>query len=322
MDWADLAIDVGKGWLRLTCSVAAGIVLGVLLEASGWLKKMSAAWSPATKYYHLPAVCGSSFLLAFASPSSANSLLASWFRDGRISRRSMLLGGITHAFPASSHHIRTIALILIPLLGIAGIAYVLFLLTLNTLCTLSILLVSRLWKEKNSCSMTDGWLETADIDHQHKPSFLEFCQLTKKRFLSIYLRVMTVSFPLYALFLFLTRKGVFAHLNQLLPPSLPFHISAESLSIITSHLGGILNAAAIAGPFLRNGVLSNFQVFITLVIGYVVSLPLRTIRHALPSALGIFPGKNGIYITAYIQGLKIILALITIIAALPMGKYS
>ncbi len=171
MDWVDLAIDVGKGWLRFTCSVAAGITPGVLLEATGWLKKLSAAWSPATKYYHLPAVCGSSFLLAFASPSSANSLLASWFSNGRISR------------------------------------------------------------------ITDACL---------------------------------------------TRKGVFTRLNQLMPPSLSFHISAESLSIITSHPGGRLNAAAIASPFPGNGALNNYQVFTTLVIGYVISLPLRTIRHALP----------------------------------------
>lgn len=128
-----------------------------------------------------------------------------------------------------------------------------------------------------------------------------------------------LSFPLYALILFFTRLGLFHRLNQLLPAPLTRVLPAESLSIMSSHLSGVLNAAAIARPFLEEGVLSPIQVFTTLIFGYAISLPLRTLRHVLPSALGIYPGRTGLKIAAYTQGFKLVLAVASTVIFLPMG---
>ncbi len=322
MDWTDLLSTVAKGWLRLTASVAIGITIGGLLEFSGWLNSLAKVLPPSDRQRSLPAVCTSSFIMALASPRSANSLLASWHIDGLLSRRSLILGGISHTLPASSVHFRSTAFIIIPLLGAAGLGYVLFQFLVNGLCFASALLLGRFWKEDSRFSGTPPKGQPADlgkIPAVNKQSAADLYKLLRRRFVRIYARVMMISFPIYILVTILFRYGVFNRLNRFLP--LDRLLPAAGLGIISAHLGGVLNAVAAARPFLEEGLLSGLQVFTALIIGYVISLPLRTLRHVLPSALGIFPGKTGLYIVAYTQGFKMLCAVGIILIFLPLGAF-
>ena len=290
------------------------------MEVSGWLNSLSKVLSPSGRQRSLPAVCASSFIMALASPRSANSLLASWHVDGSLSRRSLILGGISHTLPASSVHFRSTAFIIIPLLGTVGLGYVLFQFFVNGLCSVSALILGRFWKEDPRFSDVLPNGKPADLDNApmaNKHSMADLYKLIKRRFVRIYARVMTHSFPIYILVTILLRYGVFDRLNRLFSPDrlLP----AASLGIISAHLSGVLNAVSAAHPLLGEGMLSEIQVFTALIIGYAISLPLRTLRHVLPSALGIFPGKTGLYIVAYTQGFKALCAVGAIFILLPLG---
>lgn len=306
MDWTELLSVILRGWIRLTVSVAFGIALGALLEVSGLLEKISRALLPIMKQGRLPPICTSSFLLSFASPRSANTLLASWHTDGLISRRNLVLGAIAHTFPASFVHIRTSMFILIPLLGAAGAIYAGFQTALNALCSLSVLLLSRMGKEREPYAIP------VKNDLPNAPP-TGFTALIARRFTRIYPRIILISFPLFVLIAILNRYGVFERINEILPAVLTRVLPSQSMSILTGHLGGILNAAVIAQPLLLEGNISSRQLVFTLITGYALSLPIRTLRHVLPSALGIFPERTGFIIVAYTQGFKLVLtiALIT-----------
>ncbi|OQX29195.1 MAG: hypothetical protein B0D92_04975 [Spirochaeta sp. LUC14_002_19_P3] len=312
MDWIELLPLILRGWIRLTVSVAFGIALGALLEVSGLLEKISRVLLPLMKRSKLPAVCTSSFLLSFASPRSANSLLASYRSDGLISRRSLILGGIAHSFPASFVHIRTSMFIIIPLLGTAGAVYAGFQITINALCSLSVILLGHIWKEQEPCS-------TPISNNPSNAPRSGLIELMTRRFKRIYPRVMLISFPLFIVISILSRYGVFDRINEVLPSALTRVLPSQSIGILTGHLSGVLNAAVIAQPLLDGGDINSRQLVFTLIIGYALSLPIRTLRHVLPSALGIFPERTGLTIVAYTQGFKLALTAALIACILLLG---
>lgn len=297
------------GLSRLLLFVAAGVYVGSLLESSGWIQKLSFLARPYCRLGKLPQICGAGFITAFASPRAANSMLAGARSDEAISREEMIAGAVANILPSTLSHIRITALMIIPLLGYAGAAYMGFQLLLGITCTIAALIISRIRIGKGT-----EYAGAGDEKRDEKTSFADAHRKAWKRTRKILLRVCMISIPLYILVAYLDAYGIFQALAQKMPAVVTDVLPPASFVVVASHMVNIRHAAAAASEMLDSGTLTSAQVFLVLVIGYGLTIPIRSLRHNIPSAVGIFPGRDGIRIVLFSQSLRLIFTLLTAVS--------
>lgn len=108
-----------------------GVIFAELIVALKIVDKIAFVARPITNFAHLRDECGASFLTAFASATSANAMLAAFYKDKIIEKKELFIASMMTAFPAIVTHWRPMLPVLIPLLGIVGIIYF-GMLTVNT----------------------------------------------------------------------------------------------------------------------------------------------------------------------------------------------
>lgn len=295
----------------LILTVVAGLFLGCLLEALPWLRRLTQVRSLGLG--RLPPVCTSAFLLALVSPRSANGLLAGELATGRLDRRQVLLTCLANTAPSSLIHLRSMVFTVVPLAGLTGLAYLGWQLLVALLVTELALLASRVLLP---VSQPVARSATSPVPGSGSGGLWAGAWQRTRRVLP---RLLLITVPLYAVVAYLEHCGLLQALSHLLPQSLQQRLPAQALTIIAAHLTNVVAAAALAGRFLASGVLDPTQVFLALVIGNAVSLPLRTLRHNLPATVGTFPPGLGLVITTLGQGLRLVLAVVTVILVLVLA---
>jgi len=309
----DILLDrILPGVLRLLGSVVLGVLIGSLLENLGLMRWGAFLARPFVRLGRMPEVWGSSFLVAFASPRAANAMLSDAAAAGTISRRCLVAGAVANTLPAVLVHVRVLAFVLIPLLGPAGVAYVGFQLTAGLACTLAALIGSRL---RGACGSGSGGPLLAG-GRVERGTLREALQRALHRLRRMILRVLLITVPLFVLVVSLDALGVFRRLADLLPEALRSVFSPSVLVVVAAHLSSVMNAAGAASGFLQSGEMTGLTLFLTLVGGYVLSAPVRALRHSIPSALGIFPGRTGLRIVGISVGVRLAFDLLVLAAGL------
>ena len=78
------------------------------------------------------------------------------------------------------------------------------------------------------------------------------------------------------------------------------------MGIIALHLAAELTAGlAAAGALLQDGVLSYREIVLALLVGNILSSPLRAVRHQFPYYAGIFKPRLAIELIIYNQAFRI-----------------
>lgn len=288
----EFVLESTLGVARLLTAVTVGVVAGTLLEATGLTNKAAFLYRPMLKLGRLSPVCGSSFVTAFLSPRAANSMLASAYSENRLSRRELIAGALANIFPSSLTHIRIMAFVLIPLLGAAGLAYVTFQVVMGFVCAATAITAAGFFaggrREEES-------VDVPDYSGERK-SFKEVLRQGFQRAGWLLRRVLCITVPIYVGVAALDYYGVFDSLTAAMPERLAALVPPASLSVMAAHLASVMNAAAAASELLSSGVLDGSQVFLTLLGGYLLSMPLRTVKHSIPAAAGIFPNREALVI--------------------------
>ncbi len=144
--------------LRLLFFIGIGLVIGQIIEATGWTRYLAAVAMPAFRYGHLGRHCSAVFTTAFFSGVAANAMLMEFYKEGAISRKQLFLANLLNQFPAYFLHLPTTFFIVIPLTGRAGAFY--FLLTFAAALLRTILLLVyghfKLEKPSDSAPLSDG----------------------------------------------------------------------------------------------------------------------------------------------------------------------
>ncbi|HID93572.1 MAG TPA: nucleoside recognition protein, partial [bacterium (Candidatus Stahlbacteria)] len=78
----------------------AGVILAELIVALKFVDKIAFITKPITNFAHLSDECGTSFIAAFVSPASANSMLASFYNDGLIEKKELFIAAMMNSFPS------------------------------------------------------------------------------------------------------------------------------------------------------------------------------------------------------------------------------
>ncbi len=102
--------------------------------------------------------------------------------------------------------------------------------------------------------------------------------------------------PVYILFFFLGRAGVFDTLEEIFASAWFLSwLHPQSLGIIILHVTAEFSAGlAAASVLLANNSLGIREVVLALLAGNILAAPIRAVRHQLPYYMGIFPPRLSI----------------------------
>lgn len=309
-DAASLWSSLGWPLLRLLLGLAAGLLVANVLEALRWTRVLARMAAPLTRLAHMPPVTGAAFALAFVSPASANGLLSESHDAGALPTRALVLANLFNSLPAYLVHTPAIFLLTWPVLGAPAITYVG--LTLLAACgrTGFTVLLAR-WLLPGAApggspapAAAPPKPDAAGSVSRHAASAapppasatvrstLEAGLRTAwRRFCRRLPRLVGVTVPVYILMYLLQRLGVFAAMEHWLAGHMDWlaFLRPQAVGIIVLHFAAELGAAlGAAGSLIATGALSPRDVVLALLVGNILSTPIRALRHQLPAYSGFF----------------------------------
>jgi hypothetical protein len=283
--WHGLTVPLS----RLLLSVSVGLFLGTLIEALQWTRAVAKVAQPLVRLGRLKDVAGASFSLAFFSGAAANAMLAEAHEKGEMSRREVMLSNLFNSLPTYFLHLPTLFFIAAPFIGPAAVYYVSLTVGAALLRTVGIVVLGRLTLPPLpegcvSCLLSEDkrWDWRAALDK------------TWKRFKRRLPRMVYYTIPIYVAFFFLKRWGAFDAMETWMAENLAFlsWLPPQAMGIIGFHMAAETTAGyAAAGALVATGGLTTKQLVLALLVGNILSSPVRAIRHQFPYYAGIFkPG--------------------------------
>ena len=76
--------------MRLMLFITIGLLIGQIIEASGWTKTLAILARPLFRFGRLGDYCGAAFTASFFSGVTANAMLLDFFKEEKITRRPVV----------------------------------------------------------------------------------------------------------------------------------------------------------------------------------------------------------------------------------------
>jgi hypothetical protein len=291
----------GLGWplLRLVFFISLGLMIGNLIESLNWTHGVARMASPLVRIAHLSDITGASFSMAFFSAVTANSMLSEAYEQEKISKQELIFANLFNSLPTYFLHLPTLFFLAVPL--IKGVAFVYVGLTLFAafLRTVCILFVGRIalpaYKEHCvTCRLEEN--RVSSLSQAVSKAWLRFQKRIK--------RIVMITVPIYTAVFILNRFGMFAMLEEWLARHVKLlaWLHPESLGVVALQLTAEISAGlAAAGALLDNGSLEARQVVLALLVGNVLSSPMRAVRHQFPFYAGVFQPRLAAELIIYNQ---------------------
>jgi hypothetical protein len=295
--------------LRLLVYLGVGLLLGQAIESLGWAAKLGGWAAPVLRWGHLKAESGASFTAAFFSGILANTMLMTFYQEGKLNRREMTVTYLLNGgLPTYLLHLPTTFFIILPLVKQAGLIYLGLTLAAALLRSVTLLAYGR-WRLP---AMAGGAASLpVSAPSRQESLFQEIWRKFSRRFT----RVVFYTLPIYLLIFVVNDWGLFRWLRE----AAAAHVAVSFLPVeaasvvIFSVAAEFTSGMAAAGAFLQAGALTVPQTVLALVLGNIVATPVRALRHQLPSHIGIFSPKLGTEFLLLSQGVRLLsLILVTI----------
>ncbi len=293
------------GWplLRLLIFISIGLLVANFIEALNWTRKMAVVARPLTRFGHLSPITGAAFSMAFFSGVAANTMLAEAYEKEEISKKELILANLFNSLPTYFLHLPTTFFITAPLIKGAAVIYIGLTFGAAILRTLAITLLSHFLLEK-------GQDQPNQENKQSRPNSVQDAwKRTVKRFKRRIKKIAKFTVPIYILFFFLTRAGLFTLLEEFMANHIAFlsWLSPKALSIIALQVAAEFTAGlAAAGALLQDGSMDYNQVVLALLVGNVLSSPIRAARHQFPYYAGIFKPRLALQLIIFSQSFRTI----------------
>ena len=287
--------------LRLFLYLALGLLFGEFLETLGWTSKLAGWLRPLTKWAHLKDESGAAFITSFVSGIGANTLLTTFYQEGKISRREVKLTYLlNNGLPLFLLHLPTTFFITASLAGTAGLIYLSVTLIAALTRSIGILGYCR-YALPEAC-----WLWSPIVDESELKKERRLRRILKK-FKDRFYRVALYTTPIYIIIFLLNQWGLFKWLRLGFSSWLTggfFPVEATGM-IIFSLAAEFGAGMAAAGALLQHGELSTKQAALALILGTIIATPIRAIRHQLATQIGLFNVRLGTELIILGQGLRI-----------------
>ena len=295
-----------KGIIRILIAIFIGTAIGTVFECRNGIKYLKFLTKPLLKLSNLPSICGTAFLTAFVSNIAASGMLAGAYSDKQITRKDMIAGAIINSFPAYAAIMIFVMFILLPMIGKIAVIYTAMVIILDLIRVSIIIFILRLFFIK-SVPVLNCKIKQSELTPWHE-TFMKI----KKRTLKICKRFIIWGIPLYLLAIFLAHTGILNEINQHIPQIVRNIFPPGVFTIIIAKLGGLTTAATVAMGMLQVSEITTGQVLLAFFAGNIFDIPIRTIRHNIPIALGIFPEKSGLWIVFISESTRMLMSIIAV----------
>jgi hypothetical protein len=290
--------------LQLMAVIAAGLIVGQAIEATGWTRRVAFLARPLFRFGRLGAPCAAAFTAAFVSGVAANAMLLDFWKSGRIDRRRLFLANFVNQFPAYFLHLPTTFFVVTSMTGAAGLWY--FALTFLAAAgrTFLLLLYGRLRLPPEAAGPEGAPPQAAGGP---APRWHAAWRAVRERFPARLARIGVYVVPVYTAVFLLNRAGFFEAMRDLLARAVvAAFVPVEALSIVVlGFVAEFTSGFAAAGALMDSGVITTPQAVLALLVGNVLAFPLRALRHQLPHYMGIFDPRTGLELLLLGQLLRV-----------------
>ncbi len=279
--------------VRLLMFISLGLLVGNILEGLRWTRTMGKVATPLIRMGRLKDISGASFALAFFSGVAANSMLSEAYDKGELSDKELVISNLFNSLPTYFLHMPTVFFIAAPFIGNVAFMYVGLTLLAAFLRTAVIILWGHMALPPDGCCGSIA----AKLESHEPRSFSAVLTVALKRLRKRLPRVIFITIPIYTAFFFLRSYGVLADFQTFLSTHLSFlsWLKPEVFGVVAFSLAAEFTAGlAAAGSLLGAGTLSPRDLVLALMIGNILSTPMRALRHQLPYYAGIFKGKMAV----------------------------
>ncbi len=288
--------------IRLIFFISIGLLIANFIESLNWTGKIATLARPLIRFGNLSDTAGASFSMALFSGVSANTMLSEAYEKKQILKKELILSNLFNSLPTYFLHLPTVFFITAPLIKGAAIIYVGLTFSAAIFRTVSIVILSRFLlvpidrKPPTVEKVADPVHKKIDWQGALKKSWKRFKKRIRK--------IIRFTVPIYILIFFMHRAGIFTVLEKGMADYLSFlpWLTPQSMGIITLHVAAEFTAGlAVAGALLQEGSMNYREVVLALVVGNVLSSPVRAIRHQFPYYAGIFQPKIAAELILYNQ---------------------
>jgi hypothetical protein len=287
--------DLSQTWqkliwplVRLTGFVSLGIFLGLLIEALGWTDRLAVLARPFMAWGHLSDQMGAAFTTAFVSGTASLSMVATFHREGSLSRREITLSVLLNNLPTFLRHLPTSSLIILSLVGKAGVVYLGLLLVAAMIRLLTILIYTHFSLPKPEITVRGKGSEV-------KPWPIAFREAGKVLPFRLF-QILQIVVPVYLIMVLASDMGLFLWLRRAVASKVTSQfIPLEAMSVVVFSLAAESTSGyTAAGALLETGALTATQTVLALLLGSIIATPVRALRHQMPYYMGIFAPRLGV----------------------------
>ncbi len=301
-------------WPRKACLLAElsvfitlGVLLAQILEVSGAVKYFAVLTWPVIKLGRVGDVASPALLMAVQSGAVANGMLVSSRDRGQLNNRQLYTAVLIVSCLSLCAHLPTYVIPIGSVLG-AEATLALFAVRFGAILMeiMVILLVSNLvvrrWTdhriaETNVRDSDGGGADTQRAqDHSRRrerkkrgfwPTVWFGSWRTMRRLL-IYL------IPTYAVMAVIEYFGAFKVLAETVPGLCSFSfLPPQTTIIIPAQAMSLYNGAAAAAAYVDTGAISAKQAVLIILVGSLITAPIRTLKHAMPTYVAVLGPRAG-----------------------------
>jgi hypothetical protein len=296
-----LSRHLGLPLARLLLFLAVGLLSAQALESFGWAARLGNLTAPLLRRARLREESGASFTAACFSGVLANTMLMTFYQEGKLSRREMVAAYLLNGgLPVYLLHLPTTFFIIWPLTGKVGLIYLGLTGLAAAIRSAALLGYARL---RLPAPLKTGPAPASALPASKPGVWSDIGRKFQRRFS----RLLLYALPVYLLVYAAGTAGVFRWLQEALASYAALGLlPVEAASIVMFSVAAeFTSGIAAAGALLKTGALTPHQTVMALILGNVVATPIRALRHQLPAHVGIFNPKLGTQLLLTSQGLRL-----------------
>lgn len=288
--WPELWSQLLWPLIRLTFFISVSLFLANLIESLHWTRYAARLAAPLARRARLKDISAAAFSVAFFSGYTANNMLAKAHEEGDISDRELILSNLFNSLPTYFLHLPSTYMIAKPFIGSTATVYVSLTALAALLRTATITLSGRYLLPP----IPEGCLPCRLDEMEEKLDRASVLKKTWERFTKRLPKILYITTPIYILLFLAKQFGLFIWLEEAMAGEVGFFsfLPPEALGIVAMQMVAEFSAGlAVASVLIAESSLTGSQVVMALLLGNLLSTPVRSFRHQLPFYAGIFkPG--------------------------------